>query len=61
MKKICFLTAVVMDALKKAASILKYSSDQKMSEVFRFEFGTDEVVCFTIFNQNGISYAINPK
>ncbi len=49
------------DVLKKAASSLRYSSDRKMLEAFRSEFGTDEVVCFTIFNKNGTSYAINPK
>lgn len=53
--------SATFNVLKKTASALRYSSDLKMIEAFRSEFGTDEVVCFTLFNKNGTAYAINPK
>ena len=48
-----------IDVLSQAARGLDYFSDEEMISDFRNRYET-EVVCFTIFNKNGISYAINP-
>ena len=51
---------VTIDVLDQAAHSLMFSSDEKMIEYFKSKYNT-EVVCFTIFNKNGTSYAINPR
>ena len=48
-----------IDVLSQAAYGLNYSSDEEMIADFKSQYGT-EIVCFTIFNKNGTSYAINP-
>lgn len=47
------------DVLYQAARSLHYSSDEEMLADYKKQYGT-EVVCYTIFNKNGTSYAINP-
>ncbi len=47
--------------LWQAAQQINYSSTEEMINSFRSIYETEEVVCFTIFNKNGTSYAINPK
>ena len=32
-----------------------------MLDEYREQFQTEEIVCFTIFNKDGTSYALNPK
>ncbi len=49
------------DVLWQAARQEGYGSDKKMIKSLRTELGTDEAVCFTIFNKEGTAYAINPK
>ena len=49
------------DALWTAAVQINYSSSEAMIDAFRREYDTEEIVCFTIFNKDGTSYALNPK
>ena len=48
-----------INVLQEAAESLYYSTDDEMIAAFKSEYGT-EVICITIFNKNGSSYAINP-
>ena len=49
------------DVLWQAALQTNYSSTEKMIHAFRHQYHTEEVVCFTLFNKAGTSYALNPK
>lgn len=49
------------DVLWQAALQINYPSSAKMIDAFRSRYKTNEVVCFTIFNKGGTSYALNPK
>ena len=49
------------DVLWKASRELGYASDLQMLDEYREQFQTEEIVCFTIFNKDGTSYALNPK
>lgn len=53
-----FATANV---LWQAALQINYSSSSKMIDALRLKYKTEEIVCFTIFNKDGTSYALNPK
>jgi len=48
-----------VDVLEQVADYLEYSSAAEMIRSFKASYG-EEVVCYTIFNKSGISYAINP-
>ncbi len=50
-----------IDVLTQAARGIGFADTEEMLDSFRKEYGTDEVVCFTIFHKNGTAYAINPK
>ncbi len=50
-----------LDALLHAASQIGYSSTENMIRSFRTQYQTEEIVCLTIFNKEGIGYGINPK
>ncbi len=49
------------DVLWQAALQIDYTSSTKMINAFKSKYKTDEIVCFTIFNKDGTSYALNPK
>jgi len=49
-----------IDVLEQAAKSLDYVSAEAMIRSHRVQYQTDEVVCLTLFNRNGTSYAINP-
>lgn len=49
------------DVLWQSALQINYSSSTKMIDEFRSKYKTEEIVCFTIFNKDGTSYALNPK
>lgn len=49
------------DVLWQAAVQINYPSSGKMIDAFRSRYKTEEIVCFTIFNKGGTSYALNPK
>ena len=49
------------DVLWQAALQIDYTSSSKMINAFRNKYKTEEIVCFTIFNKSGTSYALNPK
>lgn len=48
-----------INVLYKAAKELGYSSDARMISELESTYGT-EVICITVFNKNGTSYALNP-
>lgn len=48
------------DVLWQAATQINYTSSTKMIDSFRNEYKTDEIVCLTMFNKSGTSYALNP-
>lgn len=52
---------VTSDVLYQAAIGLSYSSQSAMLNDLRQKFGTEEVVCLTVFNKCGGGYAINPR
>ncbi len=49
------------DVLWIAANGIGYTSDNRMIESKKSQYGTDEVICLTVFNKDGTSYALNPK
>lgn len=49
------------DVLWHAAVQSGYSSSTKMIEALRKKYKTEEIVCITVFNKGGTSYALNPK
>lgn len=49
------------DVLWQAAVQINYPSSSKMIEALRKEYNTEEIVCITVFNKGGTSYALNPK
>lgn len=49
------------DVLWQSALQINYPSSTKMIDAFRSRYKTEEIVCFTIFNKDGTSYALNPK
>ncbi len=49
------------DVLWQAATQIHFSSTEKMINEFRSRYQTEEIVCLTIFNKDGTSYALNPK
>ncbi len=49
------------DVFETAAKALGYTSDTEMTEALKTEYGTDEVICITVFNKDGVGYALNPR
>ena len=52
---------VTADVLWKTSEELRFASTEAMFKSFRKNYGTDEVICLTVFNKNGTSHAINPR
>lgn len=50
-----------IDVLNCVSKEVGFSNSEEMLSHFKEASKTDEVVCFTVFNKNGGSYAINPK
>ncbi len=57
-EKAGFATA---DVLWYSAVKINYKSSSEMVNALRKEYKTDDIVCLTIFNKGGTSYAVNPK
>ena len=49
------------DVLWQASKRANFASIEKMLESFRNRYITEEIICLTVFNKDGTSYAINPR
>ena len=50
-----------IDVLTQSAGSIGFESDEYMLGYFRSIYHSEDVICLTVFNKNGTSYAINPK